>query len=55
MSHQSQIQLLNSVVGTQILCSLSGNGTSTYRLEQMTLFEPTEQECRFLLEAMSEK
>ncbi|KAK4512722.1 Heat shock protein ssb1 [Mucor velutinosus] len=55
MSHQSQIQLLNSVLGTQILCSLSGNGTSTYRLEQMTLFEPTEQECRFLLEALSKK
>ncbi|KAI8647937.1 hypothetical protein BD408DRAFT_449028 [Parasitella parasitica] len=53
MSHQSQIQLLNSVIGTQILCSLSGSSTSAYRLEQMTLFEPTEQECRFILEASS--
>ncbi|KAI7896843.1 uncharacterized protein EV154DRAFT_490978 [Mucor mucedo] len=55
MSHRSQINLLDSVVGLPILCSLTGTSTSTYRLDQMTLLEPTQQECRDMLEIMDKK
>ncbi|CAO3650509.1 unnamed protein product [Mucor hiemalis] len=56
MSHKSQITLLDSVIGLPILCSLSGSSTSTtYRLDQMALLEPTQQECRDMLEQLDKK
>ncbi|OBZ90800.1 hypothetical protein A0J61_01156 [Choanephora cucurbitarum] len=55
MSHQSQIRLLNSAIGMPIICSISGNGTSTYRLSQMSFVEPTQQECRDMIEMIENK
>ncbi|GAA5812875.1 hypothetical protein MFLAVUS_006334 [Mucor flavus] len=55
MSHGSQINLLSSVIGLPMICSLTGTSTSTYRMDQMTLLEPTQQECRDMLEIMGKK
>ncbi|KAI8992086.1 hypothetical protein BDF20DRAFT_904391 [Mycotypha africana] len=44
MSQQSQIRLLNSVIGVSIRCTLSGNGASSYRLDQLAFLEPTQQD-----------
>ncbi|KAI7903876.1 uncharacterized protein BX663DRAFT_505541 [Cokeromyces recurvatus] len=55
MPLKSQIELLNSVIGASILCSLSGNGTSAYRLNQMIFVKPTQQECRNMLEILDKK